>query len=70
MSDRVCISCGQRYGERHLKTCPKYIEPTYTREMIEKFILDSGKKFIDPKNGVEAGVLLDSDLDQLEAKYY
>jgi len=35
MSQRLCITCNAPYGKRHKKGCPAYIEPTYTREMID-----------------------------------
>lgn len=70
MSQRLCITCSAPYGERHKKNCPAYIEPTYTREMIEEFMVSNGRKITVPKDGQKKSMMLSSDLDKLEAKFY
>ena len=70
MSQRLCITCNAPYGKRHIKGCPAYIEPIYTREMIEKFMISNGRKIADLKDGQKQPMMLSTDLDKLEAKFY
>ena len=72
MSNRVCINpqCQAPYGKMHKKGCPSYVEPTYTRAMLEKFFRDNGRTFIDPVEGVKKEMISISDLDKLESMFY
>ena len=70
MSQKLCIVCSSPYGQRHKKNCPSYVEPTYTHEMIERFMNGNGRKTKDPKDGQQRAMMLSSDLDKLEAKFY
>ena len=70
MSERLCITCSTPYVQRHKKDCPAYVEPTYTREMLERFMTGNGRKIADPKDGQQRAMMLSSDLDELEAKFY
>lgn len=69
MSGRLCITCNAPYEKPHKKDCIRYVEPTYTREMIQRFMIDNGRKQADPKDGVLRSMMLSSDLDKLEKKY-
>lgn len=70
MSQRLCITCAVPYGKRHKKDCPAYIEPTYTREMIERFMKNNSRTINNPKDGQKQSMMISSDLDKLESFFY